>query len=602
MFNWKKITVIFILAFFALPVNQAVAIISPDRPVFNNEALWTARITIIDPHQKKESLLCSGVLVSPTIVLTAAHCLDPDMGMELLSTVKIHLGAHNISDPNMVAYKPSSFVYHNKYFTTVEIYSSLSEEDYPKGFDASDIGIITLAKPVKNIKPITLPSKNYKAKGTLRTFGWGMINEEGDMSENLLTALQYDLSKDPETIKEYEIYDNFKKVIPATAYLDDLSIGTCYGDSGGPLVDKNNILVGITSWANTSDCSEPMATIFTKISEYRDWIQEASAKSEKLLKTNICIQVHKKESITEAKSFISEINHLALWSSFFKQNSKTPTYNDIYTLAKNALNNVDGKFSKGNYTSTYNITYKVNYKKGKYQLGPVVKDNSSTITKNISKLFITGYEKSRVGSSNSSVLITPKSYKPTMCLSPKKEKPSKGTPVDTETDQDSYNGQISYNEVSAFVKEINALAAFTSKADAADQVESAINEGNYGSFEFLSPTEGVYTTLNGDKYSIIFDLDTAYFYTYDPNYSDKPMVTIPDLLPKPIPPVKPPTTSAEDENWGWPYSEYGETVSNISDNYAYIENAERKPAKQENIILEPYIYTCSFPQETPKDK
>ena len=78
------------------------------------------------------------------------------------------------------------------------------------------------------------------------------------------------------------------------------------------------------------------------------------------------------------------------------------------------------------------------------------------------------------------------------------------------------------------------------------------------------------------------------------------MVTIPDLLPKPIPPVKPPTTSAEDENWGWPYSEYGETVSNISDNYAYIENTERNQAKQENIILEPYIYTCSFPQETQK--
>jgi hypothetical protein len=522
------------------------------------------------------------------------------MGMDLLNTVKIHLGAHNISDPNMVAYKPSSFVYHNKYFTTVELYETLSEEDYPKGFDSSDIGIITLTKPVKNIKPITLPSKNYKAKGTLRTFGWGMINEEGDMSENLLTALQYDLSKDPDTIKEYKIYDNFKKVIPATAYKDNLSIGTCYGDSGGPLVDKNNILVGITSWANTSDCSEPMATIFTKISEYRDWIQEASAKSEKLLQTNICIEVLKKDSVTEAKSFISEINELALWSSFFRQDTKTATYNDIYTLAKSALNTVAGKFSKGNYTSTYNITYKVNYKKGKYQLGPVVKDNSSTITKNSSKLFITGYEKSRVASSNSGVVITPKSYKPTMCLSPKKEKPNKGTSIAEETNQNSYNGQNSYYEVHALVKEINALAAFTSKADAANQVEYVIKENNYGSFEFLSPTEGIYTTSYGDKYSIIFDLDTAYFYTYDPDYTEKPMVTIPDLLPLPVPPIKPATLSPQDGNWIWSNSEYGETVYEETDNYGYIENTERSQAKQELIILEPYIYTCSFSQETQK--
>jgi V8-like Glu-specific endopeptidase len=590
MFNWKKITAIIILAFFALPLNQASAIVSPDRPVYNNEALWTARITFMDPHEKKEALLCSGVLVTPTIVVTAAHCLDPDMGMELLSTMKVYLGAHNVSDPNMVAYSPSSFVYHNKYFRTV--YDILSEEEYEEGLDTSDIAIITLAKPVKNIKPITLPNKNYKPVGTLRTFGWGMINDQGDMSENLLTALQYDMSKDNDTIAEYDLYDNFKKVIPATAYKDNLSIGTCYGDSGGPLVDKKNILVGITSWANTDDCYTPMATIFTKISEYRDWITAASIKSEKLLKSNICIEISKKDSIKEAKSFIAKINAQAVWSPYYNNYSKTLTYNDIDSLAKNTLKNFNGgKFSKGNYISTYNITYKVTYNKGKFELGPIVKDNSSLISKNVNKLFMIGYEKSRASSKNKGKYITPKSYKPTMCLSPKKEKTEK---ADTQTNQDSYNNQAGYNEVIAFVKEINALAAFTSKDDAAEQVAVAIESNSYGSFEFIAFDKGVYTATNGDKYTISFALDSAYLESNIANYNDKPMLTIPDLVPLPVPPLKPPTISSEDYFWGMPnsWSEYSGNTNN--DDFENTENIESFQRNREPISPEPYIFSCNF--------
>ena len=42
------------------------------------------------------------------------------------------------------------------------------------------------------------------------------------------------------------------------------------GDSGGPLVQEDGSLIGIVSWG--VPCGQGMPDIFTKVSEYKDWI------------------------------------------------------------------------------------------------------------------------------------------------------------------------------------------------------------------------------------------------------------------------------------------------------------------------------------------
>jgi secreted trypsin-like serine protease len=49
-----------------------------------------------------------------------------------------------------------------------------------------------------------------------------------------------------------------------------LKFAACMGDSGGPLVQDDGSLIGIVSWG--VPCGQGMPDIFTKVSEYKDWI------------------------------------------------------------------------------------------------------------------------------------------------------------------------------------------------------------------------------------------------------------------------------------------------------------------------------------------
>lgn len=65
--------------------------------------------------------------------------------------------------------------------------------------------------------------------------------------------------------------------------------------------------------------------------------------------------------------------------------------------------------------------------------------------------------------------------------------------------------QAGYQEAVAFVKEINALAAFTSADDASTQASIAIDDAGQGA----SYANGVFTATNGVQHNVSFSGDTA---------------------------------------------------------------------------------------------
>jgi trypsin len=207
---------------------------------------------------------CSATLVSPTVVLTAAHCTQGTLGKTLVAFDSVI--ALQPPSPFPVAANPAAG------YTAAELAAAgylsgvaYTHPDYSNFTDLdnwNDVGVIVLDQPVASF------GTGYPALAPVGTLD---AIKTSDLSKTLFTAVGYGTEvRKPDSgpqkpqpmsyplIRRYVDMPGQKltpQILQTNGNPNDNrgTGGTCFGDSGGPvfLADR---LVAVTSYGYTSNC------------------------------------------------------------------------------------------------------------------------------------------------------------------------------------------------------------------------------------------------------------------------------------------------------------------------------------------------------------
>ncbi|XP_046457593.1 transmembrane protease serine 11D-like [Daphnia pulex] len=245
----------------ALPQRQIVGIVGGSQAAKNS---WPFVVALMANGQ----VLCGGSLISPTKILTAAHCVER-MSLFEISLLTVRLGMHTVGNQALntrndaqVTRRVSRVVFHN---------------DYNDATSANDIAILTMDKAVTYssvISPVCLgsPSSNADqfADKQAAVMGWGNLQEGGNPADVLQQVTL-------QIITNAKCKASFPDLL--TTMLCAIAPGkdSCQGDSGGPLVVQSAsgiwTQVGIVSFGR--GCAQPdFPGVYTRVSAFRSWIDK----------------------------------------------------------------------------------------------------------------------------------------------------------------------------------------------------------------------------------------------------------------------------------------------------------------------------------------
>ena len=205
---------------------------------------------------------CSATLVSPTVLITAAHCTEGTLGSTLVTFDSVI--AEQPPSPFPVAADPS-VGYTPEEITAAGYLSGTASThpNYSRFTDLAnwnDVGVIVLDEPVTGIAPATLAPTNYLDqfaqpllnKTIFEVVGYGTEVRKPESGPQKPQPMSYPL------LRRYTTSPG-QKLTPQILQLNGNPNdphgggGTCFGDSGGP-VFLDGYLVAVTSYGYTLNC------------------------------------------------------------------------------------------------------------------------------------------------------------------------------------------------------------------------------------------------------------------------------------------------------------------------------------------------------------
>jgi secreted trypsin-like serine protease len=234
---------------------------------------YAVRIVVTTPT---ETGTCTGSVVAPNVVLTAAHCVADLDTMTLwptsdytvtTGTVDLSANAGQISGVSEVVADPSFVKYTSG--------SGSESSDY-------DAALLQLSSPTSAPSlTLTSPSTDasiYDAGTAAAVAGWGLTVGGGDvLPDNLqwaTTVVQSQSYCEAVAAEKFDApFDAADQMCAIDAPSDTVS--TCAGDSGGPLLavdpSGNLVEIGLTTLGQ-ADCDTSDPDFFTNVAALSGWL------------------------------------------------------------------------------------------------------------------------------------------------------------------------------------------------------------------------------------------------------------------------------------------------------------------------------------------
>jgi hypothetical protein len=223
---------------------------------------------------------CSATLITPTVLITAAHCTAGTIGKTLVTFDSVI--AEQPPTPFPAAANPAAG------YTSAEItgagyisgtaYAHPQYSDFTDLRNWNDVGVIVLDSPVTGIATATLAPVGYLNaygqpvlnKTLFEPVGYGTEVRKPDSGPQKPQPMSYPLIRRHTTAPGQKLTD---QILQLNGNINDTKGGggTCFGDSGGPIF-LNGYLVAVTSYGYTDNCRYLGGYQRVEIPVVRDWV------------------------------------------------------------------------------------------------------------------------------------------------------------------------------------------------------------------------------------------------------------------------------------------------------------------------------------------